>query len=237
MTKVLAVLAGVLASVSCASSKAERQEATTAATLPEASAPSPSSAALEQANADLASARARLQEAQREVERATSEWAAADAEAKSAQRQMDTANRAVDSVAQARAAELTRAAQSNQRSATMHLDYANKLVAARRADVEVAQLHVRTVEAGGGAVVSTSAGQQTDPELVAAQDAENAARRRAADLGRVALAAQRAWEDATGRARAGSPTDATTSGTGLGGATDLDTATPPPSSTPPASGR
>ena len=110
-------------------------------------------------------------------------------------------------------------------------------MAARQADVEVAQLHVRTVEAGGGAAVSTSASQQTDPKLVAAQDAENAARSRASDLGRAALAAQRAWEDATGRARAGSPTDATTSGTGLGGATDIGAATPAPSAPAPAPGR
>jgi hypothetical protein len=241
MTKYLAVLAGVLALVSCASSKPEKQEVPTtaapSATLPQASAPSSSFGAREQSNADLASAQARLQEAQREAERARSEWAAADAEAKSAQDQMDTANRGADSVAQARAAELARAAEAHQRSATTHLDYATKLVAARRADVEVAQLHVRTVEAGGGAAVSTSASQQADPKLVAAQDAENAARSRASDLGRAALAAQRAWEDAAGRARAGSPTDATTSGTGLGGATDVGAATPAPSAPAPAPGR
>jgi colicin import membrane protein len=238
MTKYLAVLAGVLALVSCA----ERQEVPTtaapSATLPQASAPSSSSGAREQANADLAAAQARLQEANREAERARSEWAAADAEAKSAQAQIDAANKGADSVAQARAAELARAAEAHQRSATTHLDYANKLVEARQADVEVAQLHVRTVEVGGGAAVSTSASPQTDPQLVAAQDAENAARTRAADLGRAALAAQRAWEDATGRARAGSPTDATTSGTGLGGTTDIGAATPPaPSEPAPAPGR
>ena len=132
-------------------------------------------------------------EANREAERARSEWAAADAEAKSAQAQIDAANKGADSVAQARAAELARAAEAHQRSATTHLDYANKLVEARQADVEVAQLHVRTVEVGGGAAVSTSASPQTDPQLVAAQDAENAARTRAADLSRAALAAQRAW--------------------------------------------
>jgi hypothetical protein len=238
MTKYLAVLAGVLALVSCASSKSERQEVPTtgapSATLPQANAPL-SSSALEQANADLASAQARLQEAQREAERARAEWAAADAEAKSAQSQMDTANRGADSVAQARAAELARAAETHQRSATTHLEYANKLVASRQADIEVAQLHVRTVEASGGAAVSTSASQQTDPKVMAAQDAENAARSRASDLGRAALAAQRTWEDAAGRARAGSPTDATTTGTGLGGATDTGAATPAPS--PPAPGR
>jgi hypothetical protein len=233
MTKSLAVLAGVLALVSCASSKPDKP----ATPPPQASAPSSTSTAREQANADLASAQARLQEGQREEERAKSEWAAADAEAKSAQRQMDTATKGADSVAQARAAELARAAEAHQRSTTMHLDYANKLVAARRADVEVAQLHVRTVEAGGGAAVPTSASQQTDPKLVAAQNAENAARRRASDLGQAALAAQRAWEDATGRARAGSPTDATTSGTGLGGATDAGAAAPAPSAPPPAPGR
>ncbi|ABS26171.1 hypothetical protein [Anaeromyxobacter sp. Fw109-5] len=226
MTKYLAVLAGVLALVSCASSKpSERQEAPTtaaapSATLPRASAPSPSPGAPDQANADLASAQARLEEAQRELERARSEWAAADAEAQSAKNQMDMANKGADSVAQARAAELARAAEAHQRSATTHLDYANKLVAARRADVEVAQLHLRTVEAGGDAAASTYPSQQTDPKLVAAQDAEKAARTRASELGRAALAAQRAWEDAAGRARAGAPTDVTTSGTGLGDATD-----------------
>ena len=109
---------------------------------------------------------------------------------------MDTANRGADSVAQARAAELARAAEAHQRSATTHLDYANKLVAARQADVEVAQLHVRTVEAGGGAAASTSASQQTDPKLVAAQDAENAARSRASDS-----AGQRSPPSARGRTR------------------------------------
>ena len=238
MTRYLAVLASVVALVGCASSKPERPEVAAAgapsATLPQASAPA-SSSAREQANADLAGAQARLQEAQREAERARLEWTAADAEAKSAQGQMDTANTGADSVAQARAAELARAAQAHQRGATTHLDYANKLVAARRADVEVAQAHVRTVEAGGGAAASTSASQQPDPKLAAAQDAERAARDRASELGRAALDAQRAWEDAAGRARAGSPTDVTTSGTGLGGATDTGAAAPAPSA--PAPGR
>jgi hypothetical protein len=238
MTRYLAVLVGVLALVSCASSKPAKQQAPAtappSATPPRASAPPSPSGAREQANAELASAQARLQEAQREAERARAEWTAADAEAKSAKLQMDAANRGVDSVARARAAEISRAAEAQQRSATTHLDYANKLVAARQADVEVAQLHVRTVEAGGGAAGST-ASLQTDPKLVAAMEAEKAARSRAADLGREALAAQRAWEDATGRARAGSPTDATTGGTGLGGSTGAGgAATPAPSAPAPA---
>jgi hypothetical protein len=237
MTRYVGVLAGVVVMASCASSRHERQEDSAAATGPSAmspqasaTAPSSSDGAREQANADLASAQARLQEAQREMEGARSERSAADAEATSAQAQTATANRVTDSVSQARAAELARASEAHRSSATTHLDYATKLVAVRQADVEVAQLHVRTIEAGGGAAVSTTGTQQADPNLVAAQYAENAARQRASDLGRAALAAQRAWEDAAGRARAGSPAGAATSGTGLGsGAADIDAATPAPS--------
>jgi chromosome segregation ATPase len=219
MTKYLAVVAGVLAMVGCASSRNERQEAPIAPTTePQASSTAPArsaGAAREQASVDLASTRARLQEAQRELEAARSEWAAADAETKSAQARMDSANRLTDSVAQARAAELARAAETHERTAMTHLDYANKLVAARQADVDAAQLHVRTVEAGGGTAASDSASQPIDQRLVDAQNAENSARERASELGRAALDAQRTWEKASGRARAAArPVDATTSGTG-----------------------
>ena len=130
---------------------------------------------------------------------------------------MDSANRLTDSVAQARAAELARTAEMHGRSAMTHLDYANKLVAARQADVDVSQLHVRTVEAGGGTAASDSSSQPIDQRLVDAQDAENAARERAAELGRAALDAQRVWEKASGRARAAvGPADATATGTGSG---------------------
>ncbi len=219
MTKYLAVVASVLAMVGCASSRNARQEAPVAPTaepqtIPTAPARS-SGAAREQANVDLASTRARLQEAQRELEAARSEWAAADGETKSAQARMDSANRLTDSVTQARAAELTRIAETHGRTAMTHLDYANKLVAARQADVDAARLHERTVEADGGTAASGSGSQPIDQRLVDAQNAENAARERASELGRAALDAQRAWEKASGRARAAvGPADATSSGTG-----------------------
>ena len=200
MTKYLAVVAGVLATVGCASSR--NTTPTTESQAISTASPRSAGGAREQANADLASTRARLQEAQRELEAARSEWAAADAETKSARAQMDGANRATDSVAQARAAELARAAETHGRTATTHLDYANKLVAARQADVDAAQLYVRTVEAGGGAAASTSGSKPTDQRLVDAQNAENAARQRASELGQAALDAQRAWENASSRARA-----------------------------------
>lgn len=218
MTKYLALVASVLAMMGCASSRNARQEAPIAPTTgSQATAPTaaqPSAAGREQANVDLASTRARLQEAQRELEAARSEWAAADGETKSAQARLDSANRLTDSVAQARATELARTAETHGRTAMTHLDYANKLVAARQADVDAAQLHVRTVEAGGGTAASDSWSQPIDQRLVDAQNAENAARERAAELGRAALDAQRVWEKASGRARAAGPADATTSGTG-----------------------
>ena len=233
MTKYLAVVAGVLAMIGCASSRNARQEAPVApttepqatATAPAQPSAQPSSAAREQANVDLASTRARLQEAQRELEAARSESADADAETRSAQGRMDSANRLTDSVAQARAAELARTAEMHGRSAMSHLDYANKLVAARQADVDVAQLHVRTVEAGGGTAASDSWSQPMDQRLVDAQNAENVARERASELGRAALDAQRAWEKASGRARAAlGPADASISGAGSG-TTQTDAAT------------
>lgn len=219
MTKHLAVMAGVLAMAGCASSRKESQEAFTPTTQTQTVAPDRSADEArerEQANADLASTRARLQEAQRELEAARSEWVAADAEAKGAQAQMDAANRLTDSVAQARVSEIARAAETHGRTATTHLDYANKLVAARQADVDAAQLHVRTGAAGNPAV-STSGSQPTNQRLVDAQNAETAARQRAAELGRAALDAQRAWENASSHARAGtSAAAATTHGTGSG---------------------
>jgi chromosome segregation ATPase len=212
------VAAGVLAVMGCASS---RQDAPIAPTTgSQATAPAPAQAfgaAREQANVDLASTRARLQEAQRDLEATRSESAAADGETKRVQAQMESANRLTHSVAQARVAELARTAETHGRTAETHLDYANKLVAARQADVDVSQLHVRTVEAGGGTAASDSWSQPMDQRLLDAQNAENAARERASELGRAALDAQRAWEKASGRARAAvSPADETTRGTGDG---------------------
>ena len=225
MTRYLALVAGVLAMVGCASSRTESQEASAATTTaPPATSTLPTrstvptrttSGARDQVNADLASTRARLQEAQRELAAARSEWSVADGEARSAQAQMDGAKRLTDSVAQARAAELTRAAETHLDTATTHLDYANKLVAARQADVDAAQLHVRTVEASGEAAASIPGSKPTDQRLMDAQRAETVARQRASELGRAALDAQRAWEDAARLARGeGGSADVTTSGTG-----------------------
>jgi hypothetical protein len=87
---------------------------------------------------------------------------------------------------------------------------------------------------GGGTAASDSGSKPIDQRLVDAQNAENAARDRASELGRAALDAQRAWEKASGRARAAvRPADATTSGTGSGTTQTTDGT----SSDPAAAGR
>lgn len=241
MGKVLGVLASILVVGGCASSRSERQPPSSA-TLPAApstSAPPSTStspdAAIDQAAAGLASAQARVQEAQRELDTARSNSSAADAEARNAQAQLDSARRATDSVAQARATEQAWAAETRRRSAMAHLDYAQKLVAARQADVDVAQLHQQTVEAGGG--TAAPAGGQADQRLIAAQNAEGAARQRAAALGREALAAQRTWEDLSRSARAATGGSAASGGMGTGSGSprsgDTDPGSVPQSSTAP----
>jgi hypothetical protein len=235
MRKLLVVVVGAMALVGCSSSRKESREPATAAvtapTPPQAAGTArPAGSPREQVNADLASAQARLQEAQRELASARAETAAADAEARSAQTQLDSAGKAVDSLAQARAAEQGRAAEAHRRSAAAHFDYADKLVAARQADVDAARAHVRTVEAGGGEAASS--GKPADQRLLTAQNAESAARQRAAELGQAALAAQRTWEEASRGARAlVSPTDAARSGTG---SASSPAAPPIPPAPPPA---
>lgn len=153
-----------------------------------------------QTNDDAARTRARLLDAQRELDAARAERAAADAEGARARTQMEAATRAMDSIAQARSTELTRAAALHGAAADAHLDYATKLVAARQAELEAADLHAKALQQEPGqraqAVSAPPAGAPAvDPRLVEARRAADQAKTRAAELGQAALAAQRAWED------------------------------------------
>ena len=225
----LGLSALVLVMASCASSKSASQDTPSggeaAATSGQATstgqptATGPSAADRQQATADLANARARLQEAQRELELARSESAAANSDVNAARAQMERASKAMDSIAQARGAEVARAAETRQQTAEAHLDYATKLLAARQADVDAAQLGAR--ESVSAVSVSGASSSGSAQRSASAQDA---ARKRASELGQVALEAQRRWEVAAQRARAfpaGATSDPSMTGTGSG------TTTPP----------
>jgi hypothetical protein len=202
------VVAAGLAAAGCASSrKAEAPDSTAApAVLP---APPPATAApgagtpTGQAVGDeVGRARFRSLEAQRELESALAEQSAANAEQARAAGELESARRSTDSVAQARATELARAAESRRRVADAHVDYARKLVAARAAEVRAASAHARVAEVDRIAAPPTPSAP-VDPQLAAARNAEETARAEASRLGEEALAAQRSWQELSREAQAG----------------------------------
>jgi hypothetical protein len=225
----------VLVMASCASSKSASKDTPSGGEAATASGPAtstaqpmptgPSGTDRQQATADLANAQARLQEAERELELARSETAAANGDVNAARAQMDRASKATDSIAQARAAEVARAAETRQQTAAAHVDYATKLVAARQADIDAAKLG-----AGENASAVSVSGTGSSGGAQPSASAQDAARKRASELGKVALVAQRRWEEAAQHARAlpaGATSDPSMTGTGAG------TAPPPPPTPPP----
>jgi hypothetical protein len=218
-----------LAAAGCASSKkAEAPDSAGApvvAPAPPPAAPAPSAGATTGQTVDDEVGRARFRslEAQRELQSALAEQSAADAERARGESDLESAKRSTDSVAEARATEVARAAESRRRVADAHVDYARKLVAAREAEVRAASAHVAVLEVGRTATPPTPSAP-IDPRLAAAQDAEHAARTDASRLGEEALAAQRHWQalNRESQARAGVPAPGV-SGTGSSAPADAGT--------------
>src|SRR6266536_2469302 len=133
------IAAVVLTAGGCASSRSAREEHPQGAAAQPPSAAQPTTGAAARpvpgsAQATGPAAAPQPARAQDEVTRARGRLLEA---------QLESATRALDSVAQARAEETARVAEQRRSVADAHWDYANKLVAARQADVDAAEVHAR----------------------------------------------------------------------------------------------
>lgn len=227
----------------CASGRPEQRPASEAPPPPPASpaqAGTPDAPAAPDATSDLlrkdaqdtlSRTRARLDEAKREQQFARSELDGSRQDLQRAQHQAEAANRSDDALARARAVEAVEAAATRARAAEAHLEYAQRLVAARTADVDAARAHVAVVE-----VQIAPASDPAHAERVAdARRTEEQARSRALELGQAALESQRQWQalarDTATRGpaeRAGSPSSMPESGTGSGDTQGTGTGGPAP---------
>jgi hypothetical protein len=162
---------------------------------------------------------ARLDEAMREQQFARSELDGSGQDLQRAQQQADAANRSDDALARAREEEALGTATGRSRVAEAHAEYAQRLAAARAADVEAARAHLAVVELQ----VAPAADPSHDQRVADAKRTEELTRSRALELGQAALASQRQWQSlaqaSANRSSAGasSTTPSTTqSGTGSG---------------------
>lgn len=161
-----------------------------------------------QARADDERSRAslRLQQAQHEVELAKADQEEASAEAKRADAQSKIANDSREPAQIERARSMEDQARLHARTADAHLDYANKLVEARRADVDAADKQVQLAKervesaqlqamrrANIPAATKYDAGAfQT--RVNEAQRSYDEAKRNAQQLGDQTTAAQQQWQ-------------------------------------------
>lgn len=99
------------------------------------------------AHDEVSRAKLRLQQAENEVEMARADQTAARAVQQRAQAQQDAAKNSNDPSAKAQSQEAAAAAELQARSAQGHMAYAQKLVAARQAEVDAADRHVAVREA------------------------------------------------------------------------------------------
>jgi chromosome segregation ATPase len=246
MSRTLWSLLVVLTLAACSSMRSEKRpvEAPPPTTGPQAGAAQAAPGAPEQRAAQgpseeqaaLARIQSRLDEANRELQSARSEVTASEQDLQRARQQADAAGRSDDALVRARAVEAVNVAQDRHRVASAHAAYAQQLVDARNAEVEAARAHLQAVD-----VQRTPPSDPSRNERIAeATRAEDAARARATDLGKKALAAEKEWQalaqasqasrGSTGAASAAPPASA--SGTGSSASDASAPATTPPS--PPA---
>jgi len=138
----------------------------------------------------LSRTEARLDEATREQQFARSELNGSRQDLQRAQQQADAADRSDDALARARAAEAVDAATNRSRVAEAHSEYAQRLVAARAADVDAARAHLAVVEMQ----VAPAGDPSREQRIAEATRIEDNARSRALELGQAALATQRQWQ-------------------------------------------
>jgi chromosome segregation ATPase len=236
MNRILWSLVLAMVVAACASRRSEQRPVSEAPPPPPVASPSPGAQAgapggpvapgtanerdalRKDAQEALSRTQARLDEATREQQFAQSELDGSRVDLQRAQQQVDAASRSDDALARARAAEAADAAKDRSRVAEAHAEYAQRLVAARAADLDAARAHLAVVE-----TQLTSAGDPAHDQRVAeSQRTEEQTRGRALELGQAALASERRWHalaqatasrSAAGRARAATPS-ATESGTG-----------------------
>jgi hypothetical protein len=191
MSRTLWSLLVVLMLAACASTRSEKRPVAEAPPPPAPGAPEQRAAqGPSEEQAALTRIQSRLDEANRELQSARSEVAASEQDLQRARQQADAAGRSDDALVRARAVEAVNVAQDRQRVANAHAAYAQQLVDARNAEVEAARAHLQAVD-----MQRTPPSDPSRNERIAeATRAEDAARARATDLGKKALAAEKEWQ-------------------------------------------
>jgi chromosome segregation ATPase len=251
MSRYLWSLVLAIALAACASGRSKQRPISEAPVLPPESAPTsgggapsasvPPGTAIDRgqqlrkdAQEGVSRTEARLNEATREQEFARSELDGSRQDLQRAQQQADAASRSNDALARARAAEALDAATERSRIAEAHAGHAQRLVAARAADLDAARAHL--------AVVELQVAPATDPShaqrVAQATRIEEEARARALELGQAALASERQWHalaqaaasrGAAGQARSASPSASQSTGSS---ATEGESSGAPPAPEP-----